>query len=82
MTVVLPNKTSEQLKSKTTKTSEGNEFNQQTNKSQKKVWEVFFGVIQPSLLGEAIQPNSGSEKKPFCNDVHLNAMLISLTIFS
>ena len=36
MTVVLPNKTHEQLKTKTTKTSEGNEFNQQTNKSQKK----------------------------------------------
>ncbi len=39
MTVVLPNKTSELLKSKRTKTSEGDEFNQQTNKSQKKVRE-------------------------------------------
>ena len=36
MTVVLPNKTHEQLKTKTAKTNEGNEFNQQTNKSQKK----------------------------------------------
>ena len=49
MTVVLPSKTSEQLKSKATKTSEGNEFNQQTNKSQKKVWE-FFCVIQPQAF--------------------------------
>ena len=37
MTVVLSNKTSGQLKSKSVKTGEINEFNQQTNKSQKKV---------------------------------------------
>ena len=37
MTVVVPNKTSEQLQSKATKTNEANEFNQQANKSQKKV---------------------------------------------
>lgn len=37
MTVVLPNKKSEQEKSKSRKTREENEFNQQINKSQKKV---------------------------------------------
>ena len=52
MTVVLPNKTSEQLKSKRTKTSEGNEFNQQTNKSQKKV----RGSINEAFLVETVQP--------------------------
>ena len=37
MTVVVPNKTSEPTKSKSKRTNEVNEFNQQTNKSQKKV---------------------------------------------
>ena len=53
MTVVLPNKTSGQLKSKSTKTNEVNEFNQQTNKSQKKVRESH--VYNSSLFIEKIQ---------------------------
>ena len=50
MTVVLPNKTHEQLKAKTTKTNEGNEFNQQTNKSQKKVRKIRAQCTNPSVL--------------------------------
>ena len=40
MTVVVPKKTSEPTKSKTKRTNEVSEFNQQANKSQKKVSAV------------------------------------------
>ena len=53
MTVVLSNKTPGQLKSKCVKTGEINEFNQQTNKSQKKVKGTHvYKLINTHLLHE------------------------------
>ncbi|XP_028410839.1 guanine nucleotide-binding protein-like 3 homolog [Dendronephthya gigantea] len=73
MTVVLPNKSSEQLKSKSGKISEDNEFNQQTNKSQKKEFKrkkrELRKIAEPSVSDEEKMSDSGDEDYDFDNDL-------------